>query len=85
MREAQVQNPEFPTLETCNFEALEVTAMYFTFSETSSLCLFGQERSRAAFLVHDILSGIYLGLLHKVKNVYKHSKETVYGLSMSLL
>ena len=34
------------TLETCNFEALEVTAMYFTFSETSNLFLFGQERSR---------------------------------------
>ena len=29
-----------------NFEALEVTAMYFTFSETSNLFLFGQERSR---------------------------------------
>ena len=35
-----------PTLETCNFEALEVAAMNFTFSETSSLCLFGQDRSR---------------------------------------
>ena len=35
-----------PTLETCNFEALEVTAMYFTFLETSNLFLFGQERSR---------------------------------------
>ena len=34
------------TLETCNFEALKVTAMYFTFSETSNLFLFGQERSR---------------------------------------
>ena len=35
------------TLKICNFEALEVTAMYFTFSETSNLFLFGQERSRA--------------------------------------
>ena len=29
------------TLKTCNFEALEVTAMYFTFSETSNLYLNG--------------------------------------------
>ena len=35
------------TLKTCNFEALEVTVMYFTFLETSSLYLFGQGRSRA--------------------------------------
>ena len=33
------------TSKTCNFEALEVTAMYFTFLETSNLFLFGQERS----------------------------------------
>ena len=33
------------TLKTGNFEALKVTAMYFTFLETSSLFLFGQERS----------------------------------------
>ena len=33
------------TLKACNFEALEVTAMYFTFLETSSLYLFGKERS----------------------------------------
>jgi len=33
-------------LKTCNFEALEATAMYFTFLETSNLFLFGQERSR---------------------------------------
>ena len=30
-------------MKTGNFEALEVTAMNFTFSETSSLCLIGQE------------------------------------------
>ena len=35
------------TLEIGNFEALEVTAMYFTFLETSNLFLSGQERSRA--------------------------------------
>ena len=29
-----------------NFEAPEVTAIYFTFFKTSSLFLFGQERSR---------------------------------------
>ena len=34
-------------LKICNFEALKVTAMYFTFSETSNLFLFGPERSRA--------------------------------------
>ena len=31
-----------------------------------------------AFPVHDIVSGMYLGLLHKIKNVCKHAKETVY-------
>ena len=35
------------TLKTFNFEVLEVTAMYLTFLETSSLYLFGQERSGA--------------------------------------
>ena len=30
-----------------NFEALEVTAMYFTFLKTSNFFLFGQERSRS--------------------------------------
>ena len=35
-------------------------------------------KSVAAFSVHDILSGMYLGLLHKIENVYKHSKVTVY-------
>ena len=30
------------TLKICNFEALEVTAMYFTFLETSNLFLFEQ-------------------------------------------
>ena len=34
------------TLETSNFEALEVTSMYFTFSESSSLWLFRHEMSR---------------------------------------
>ena len=34
-------------LKTCNFEALKVTGMYFTFLETSNLFLFWQERSRA--------------------------------------
>ena len=29
------------TLKTGNFEALKVTAMYFTFSETSNLFLYG--------------------------------------------
>ena len=33
-----------PTLETCNFEALEGTGMYFTILETSNLLLFGQEQ-----------------------------------------
>ena len=34
-------------------------------------------KSIAAVLVHDILSGKYLGLLHKIENVCKHEKETV--------
>ena len=37
--------------------------------------------SIAAFSVHDILSGMYLGLLHKIENVCKHAKETVGSLS----
>ena len=53
-----------PTLETCNFEALEVTAMYFTFLETSNLFLFGQVKSLAVCSVYDMLSGIPIGLLH---------------------
>ena len=41
-------NPrEAKNLKTGNFETLEVTAMYFIFLETSSLYLFGQERSGA--------------------------------------
>ena len=35
-------------------------------------------KSIAAFSVHDILSGMYLGLLHKIENVCKHAKETVF-------
>ena len=35
-------------------------------------------KSIAAFSVHDILSGMYIGLLNKIKNVCKHSKDTVY-------
>ena len=36
-------------------------------------------KSIAVFSVNDILSGMYLGLLHKIKNVCKHAKETVYN------
>ena len=35
------------TLKTCNFEALEVTAMYFTFLKSSNLYIFRQGRSSA--------------------------------------
>ena len=43
------------TLHTCNFVALEVTAMYFTFLETSNLFLFGQERSRVQLYVQSMI------------------------------
>ena len=43
------------TSKTCNFEALEVTAMYFTFLETSNLFLFGQERSRVQLYVQSMI------------------------------
>ena len=39
-------NPGLPREPIGNFETLEVTAMYFTFLETSSLFLYGLERSR---------------------------------------
>ena len=39
------------SLKVSNFEKLEVTAMYFTFSETSSLYLFEQGRSRTYLLI----------------------------------
>ena len=42
-------------LKTCNFEALEGTAMYFTFSETSSFYLFEQERSRAYLFIQSMI------------------------------
>ena len=38
-----------------NFEALEVTAMYFTFSDTSNLSLFGQEKSRAKLYIQSMI------------------------------
>ena len=43
------------TLKIGNFEALEVTAMYFTFSETSSLYLFGQEWSRGYLFIQSMI------------------------------
>ena len=39
-------NPGQADLKTFDFEALELTVIYFTFLETSNLFLFGQERSR---------------------------------------
>ena len=44
------------TLNIGNFETLEVTAMYFTFLETSSLFLYGQERSRIQLQVQTVFS-----------------------------
>ena len=43
--------------------------MYFTFSETSNLFLFGQE-SVAVCSVYNILSGIPICLLHKIAKGY---------------
>jgi hypothetical protein len=54
-------------LKICSFEALKVTAMYFTFSETSSLSFsiwIRKVKSIAVCSVFDMLSGIQIGLLH---------------------
>ena len=55
------------TSKTCNFEALEVTTMYFTFLKP--LIFFyldkrGQELS--CMFICDILLGILISLLHKI-------------------
>ena len=52
--------------------------LLYIFGNLQSLPFWTREvKSVAAFLVHDILSGMYLGLLHKIENVCKHSKVTV--------
>ena len=54
-------------LKTCNFEGLEVAAMYFTFSETSNLFLYvwtKENKSIAVCSVYNMLSGIPISLLH---------------------
>ena len=43
------------TLKTCNFEVLEVTAMCFTFLDSSNLFLFGLERSRVKLYVQSMI------------------------------
>ena len=73
-------------METCNFEALEDTSMYllYIFGNLKSLSIWTREiKSIAAFSVHDILSGMYLGLLHKIENVCKHANEPVFKLFLS--
>ena len=75
-----LRNKRQKSLKTCNFEILEVTAMYVTFLETSSLYLFGQERSGAyivASSVYDMLSRIPLGLLHNEGLVQSQTNRTV--------
>ena len=59
-----------PTLKIFNFKALEITAMYFTFSETSNLfSIWTREvKSVAVCSVYDMLWGIPIGLLHKIAN-----------------
>ena len=66
-------------LKTCNFEVLEVTAMYFTFFETSSLYLFWTReiRSVVAFSDYDMLLRIPLGLLHNEGLVQSQTNRTV--------
>jgi len=54
-------------LKICNFEALVVTAMYFTFLETSNLFKFVQDRESVAICsFYDMLSVIPIDLLHKI-------------------
>ena len=54
--------------------------MLYIFGNLQSLYIWTREvKSIAVFSNHDILAGMYLGLLHKIKNVCKHAKETVYN------
>ena len=55
-------------MKTCNFNTLEVTAMYFTFLETSNLfSIWTREvKTVAVCSVYDMLSGIPIGLLHEI-------------------
>ena len=61
-----LKSPYVWTLKTCNFEALEVTAIYFTFQETSNLFFIWtrEVKSVAVCSVYDMLSGIPIGLIH---------------------
>ena len=55
------------------------TRVLYIFGNLQSLSIWTREvKSVGTFSVHDILSGMYRGLLHKIENVYKHSKEIVY-------
>ena len=78
LRDSRGSNPVVP--EFCRLVTLKpgyINVLYI-FGNLQSLSIWTREvKSMAAFSVHDILSGMYLGLLHKIKNIYKHSKETV--------
>ena len=66
------------TLKTCNFDALEVTAIYFTFLETSNLFYLDKRGQECSYmLIYDMLSGITIGLLNKMANECKHSHAIV--------
>ena len=66
------------TLRTVNFEALEVTATYFTFLETSSHFLFGQEMSEAQLHFQSLIC------YHQYTQVYFIKRETFVIRSPSL-
>ena len=64
------------TLKTCNFEVLEVTAMYFTFLETSSLYLFGQERSGAQLHFQTMICYCEYPQVYFIKRAWFNLKRT---------
>jgi hypothetical protein len=66
------------TLKTCNFEALKVTTMYFTFLEAFNLFLFGQEIKSVAVPFVLISNVDILGIPKKLNS----SKESICSVPL---
>ena len=73
-------NPGVPKLwRLVTLKPLKLQQCTYIFRNLQSLSIWTREvKSLPSFLIHDILSGMYLGLLYKIENVCKHSKLTVY-------
>ena len=68
----------FKSQSSQTLKPLKLQQCTLHFRNLQSLFIWTREvKSIAAFSVHNFLSGIYLGLLHKIENVCKHAKETV--------